>query len=235
MLLSAMLAGCGGGADSPPGGPAPDPVHIVAPGVWVVLGSSTAAGVGAPAGQGWVASLADQVLTSGVAVKNLARSGLLSSQALPTGSAVPAGRPPPDPAVNVDAALAEVPTLLLLAFPSNDTVAGVPASQTVAAWRTIAAHAAAAGGASTLVLGTQPRAGLSASQQAAQRDIDEAAAAAFGACFVPLQESLAGPDGALAPAFDAGDGVHLNGDGHARVHARVAEVLASGRCVAVPA
>jgi lysophospholipase L1-like esterase len=238
MGLVLGLAACGGGGSGGPiagpgggaGGGGGTTAPLAAPGTWVVLGSSTAAGVGAPAGRGWVDALATQMLARGVGIANLARSGLQSSQALPLGTPLPLDRPPPDPQANVDAALLRTPTLLLLAFPTNDTVAGVPAADTVAAWRRIS-ETAAAGGAATLVLGTQPRAGLGAAQRATLDAIDRDAAAAFGPCFVALRAGLAGPDGAIAVAYSAGDGIHLNAAGHAWVQARVAEVLDGGRCV----
>jgi lysophospholipase L1-like esterase len=90
---------------------------------------------------------------------------------------------------------------------------------------------AAAAGAATLVLSTQPRAGLSPAQQATLEATDRDAAAAFGDCFVALRPGLAGPDGGPAPAYSAGDGIHLNAAGHAWVRARVAQVLEGGRCV----
>lgn len=225
LALCAALAACGGG-DAPAATAAP----LVAPGAWVVLGSSTAAGVGAPDGQGWVALLAGEVRPLGVTLTNLARSGLQSSQALPSGSPLPAGRPAPDPEVNIDRALAASPNMVVLAFPSNDAVAGVPAAETVAAWRSIQAQARAAG-AVTLVLSTQPRAGLTPAQQATLEGIDDEAAAHFGPCFVALRETLSGPAGGPAAGYSAGDGVHLNGAGHRLVFERVTAVLAGGRCV----
>jgi lysophospholipase L1-like esterase len=87
----------------------------------------------------------------------------------------------------------------------------------------------------TLVLSTQPRVGLSTAQQATLEATDREAATRFGACFVPLRAGLAGPDGAPAAAYSAGDGIHLNAAGHAWVQARVAEVLLGNRCVRLSA
>lgn len=200
-------------------------------GQWVVLGSSTAAGVGASHGQGWVSRLSAAAQPRGVVIANLARSGLLSTQALPTDTTVPPGEPPPDPAANITAALALKPTLVLLAFPTNDTVTGMSAAQTLAAWTTIAATARGAGSA-TLVLSTQPRAGLSAVQRATQAQIDLGAAQVFGACFVAVHDALAGPDGSIDPRYAAGDGTHLNDEGHAVVLGKVEAAISSGGCLA---
>ena len=135
--------------------------------------------------------------------------------------------------MNVDAALAYAPALLILAFPSNDVAAGVPAADTVANMRRIAAHAARGPGrrAANLVLGTQPRAGLDATQRTALAETDALAEGEFGPCFVPLREALSDPDGEPAATYAAGDGIHLNATGHALILARVNAALASGRCV----
>lgn len=224
--LVGSIAACGGGgpdsgSDAPP---------RAAPGAWAVLGSSTAAGVGAPDGLGWVARLGAQLQAQGVGLTNLARSGLLTSQALPVGTPLVAGRAPPDPAVNIDRALTLSPALVILSFPSNDAVAGVPAAETVGHWQLIAQHAARAGSA-TLVLSTQPRDGLDAVQRAALDETDRLAADAFGACFVALRAALSDAQGNIAPALSAGDGIHLNAEGHRIVFERTMAVLASERCV----
>jgi acyl-CoA thioesterase I len=220
---------CGGGDGGSSGSTAAQPV---APGTWAVLGSSTAAGVGAPSGQGWVARLGAAQQAAGVTVDNLARSGLLTSQALPTGTAVAPGRLPPDPAANIDRALLPVPRLVILAFPTNDAMAGIPAVETVGHWQVIRQRAAQAG-AATLVLSTQPRDAADATQRAALAETDRLATAAFGPCFVALRAALSDPQGNIAAALSAGDGIHLNADGHHVVFEHVSAALASGACVRV--
>lgn len=229
LLLSLSLAGCGGGgtADTDPRrGP------LAAPGTWVVIGSSSAAGIGAPPGQGWVDLLAAQWQPTGIVVETLARAGLRTPEVLPLGTPVPRGAPAPAAGFNVDAALARRPVLLMLSLPSNDAAAGVPAAQTVGHWQQIAGIAAERA-VPTLVLGTQPRGAFDALQREILAETDRLAAAAFGDCHVPLFDALAGPDDALAPEVRSTDGDHLNAEGHARVAARVTAALASGRCVRV--
>jgi lysophospholipase L1-like esterase len=226
-LALVWLAGCGGGgsAATPPG-----PVALAAPGVWVVMGSSTAAGVGASPGQGWAAQVARQAAPLQVELVNLARAGALTPQALPTATPPAAGRPGPDPAINIDRAMAHGPRLLLLAFPSNDAVAGYPAAETVAHLLRLREIAQAASAAAVL-LSSQPRDGLSAAQRATLDETDRLGAAAFGACFVDVRTVLAGPDGGIAAAYAAGDGVHLNDAGHRLIAERLWALLESGRCV----
>lgn len=223
-----LVGGCGGGATSDWGGNSSGP--RVAPGRWVVMGSSTAAGVGVPPGRGWVDLLATQVQEAGVTIERLARSGLQTTQALPLGTPMPPGRPKPVTTVNIDAALALEPVLLLLSFPSNDAAARTPAAETVQYWQEIAAHAATRSVA-TVILGTQPRAAFDHAQRAILAETERLAAVAFGPCYVVLFDVLAGPDGSLAAELRSEDGDHLNGEGHARVHARIAALLAEGRCV----
>jgi len=233
LLASVVLGGCGGGGggDNGGGSSSNEPTApLVAPGAWVVLGSSSAAGVGASSGKGWVALLAADMEARGVTIDNLARAGLQSSQALPTGSTVADGQLAPVSGANVDAALAVSPKLVLLSFPTNDAVAGVSASATVANLKAIAA-AAKAGGAATLVLSTQPRDQLTAAQLKTLDKTDGLGAAAFGDCWVPLRAALSAEDGGIAAAYSAGDGIHLNDAGHALVESRVAATLAAGRCV----
>lgn len=229
LVLTCLLGGgtaCGGGGGEGAASPR------VAPGAWTVLGSSTAAGVGAPTGQGWVALLGAAMQARGVGMTNLARSGLLTSQALPVGTPLAPGRATPDPSVNIDRALTLSPTLVILSFPTNDTVAGIPAAETVGHWQLIAQRAAHAG-AATLVLSTQPRDGLDTTQRAALDETDRLAAAAFGACFVAVRAALSDAQGNIAPALSAGDGIHLNADGHRLVLELVSAVLAGARCVRV--
>ncbi len=225
--LLIATAACGGSASN-----SPTTAQPVAPGVWVVLGSSSAAGVGAPSGQGWVARLEAAQQPAGVTVNNLARSGLLTNQAMPAGSAVTPNEPPPDPTANIDRALQFRPKLVILAFPSNDAMAGVAPPDTVGRWQTIRQRALQ-GGAATLVLSTQPRNDADAVQRAALAESDRLAAAAFGPCFVALHAALSDAQGNIAPTYSAGDGVHLNAQGHRVVFERVSAVLAGGGCVRV--
>jgi len=222
--LLGVVAACGGGSESQ--APA---TPQVSPEAWAVLGSSTAAGVGAPADQGWVARVSAEQRPSGVVLTNLARSGLLTSQALPMDTPANTGSAPPDPTANIDRALTLSPKLVMLAFPTNDALAGVPASETVGHWQLIRQRAAQSG-ATTLVLSTQPRDGLDATQRAILDDMDRQAADAFGACFVAVRAALSDAQGHIAALYSAGDGVHLNAEGHRVVSERVMAVLASGRC-----
>jgi len=221
-VITCVLSGCGGaGGADPQAAP-------MAPGTWVVLGSSTAAGAGATAGQGWVARLAEQERLRGVHILNFAKGGLTTYAALPTGTAVPAGRPLPDPEANVTAALSHRPHWVLVAFPNNDTALGYAAEETVANLLRIRA-AAREQGVGVLVLSSQPR-NMPADRRARLAQIDQQLSANAGPCFVAVHNLLATSDGLLHPLYDAGDGVHLNNAGHAVVLQQVRAVIDGGGC-----
>jgi lysophospholipase L1-like esterase len=222
LAAASAFSDCGGGGGGGGGaGPAQQ---------WAVVGSSSAAGVGATPGHGWAELLAADEAPRGVQLHNLAHTGLTTYGALPSATAVPPNRPAPDPQANVTAALALRPRLLLVSLPNNDTADGYAPEETVRNLLAIRAEAQAQGVA-VLMLSTQPRA-LPAAQLALLPHIDQQVAAAAGPCFVPLRAGLAGPDGRLAPAYDSGDGVHLNDAGHRWVWQQVREVLHRGDCVA---
>ncbi|MDQ7990021.1 MAG: SGNH/GDSL hydrolase family protein [Candidatus Dactylopiibacterium sp.] len=237
--VSLWLAACGGGgggggATLPDGAGASSSsssssVASVTPGAWGVIGSSSAAGAGALAGQGWAALLQADYSGSQVTIRNLAVGGTVSYQGLPTGSSSMAGRPAPEPAANVTAALAAKPRLLLVSYPTNDTALGYAVSETVANLHAIRA-AALAEGVPVILLSTQPR-DLSSGLLARLVQIDEQLAALAGRCFVPVREALAGPDGKLSATYDAGDGVHPNAAGHVLIRDKIKAVIDSGACV----
>lgn len=229
LLLLPWLAACGGGGGTP-NDAAADAVPVVAPGAWVVMGSSTAAGVGASPGQGWAARLGDAMSARHVTLHSLARAGALTYQAMPAGSPAVAQRPAPDPAINTDRALGFAPRLVILAFPTNDTVAGYGADETAGnllAMRRVLQSSAAG----VMVLSTLPRNGLDASQRATLVEADRHLADALGPCFVDVRAGLDDGQGRIATTYAAGDGVHLNDAGHAVVYQRVRDALDGGRCV----
>jgi lysophospholipase L1-like esterase len=160
---------------------------------------------------------------------NLAVGGHTTYSGLATQSQPVPGRPAPDPAGNVDAAIARDAKLVLVSFPTNDTAAGYGVDETVRNLLAIR-DAARAQGVAVMILSTQPRA-LTASQLAMLPQIDARVSAAVGPCFVAVREVLAGPDAKLDPRYDSGDGVHPNDAGHALIEAQVRAVVDGGHCV----
>lgn len=229
-LVALVLHGCGGGVTAPLEQPPATPlVPQAAPGNWVVLGSSSAFGAGASSGQSWAAQLQAAWLAAAVEVKNLAKPGSVTYEGLPSDGAAVPGRPLPDTAHNVDAALALKPALLLVSYPSNDTAIGFSVEETVQNVLAIQTKALSQK-VPVMVLSTQPRT-LSPEHLHRLQQIDAALLQKLKECFVPLHADLAGPNGQLAPAFDSGDGVHPNDAGHSLIFRKIQGVLKTGRCV----
>lgn len=236
LLLLGALGACGGGSAPSMQAPAPAPATVapvpqVGAGTWVVMGSSTAAGSGAPQDKGWAALLQSAYGARGAQVANIARGGSVTYEGLGASAAPVAGRPAPDPAANIDQALARRPVLLIVSYPTNDTALGYSADETVNNLLAIRAQAQAAG-VPVIVTSTQPRA-LSDAQLTQLRAIDQRLAAGIGACFVEVRAALAGADGRLAPGYDSGDGVHPNEAGHAVIAAQVTELIKKEQCVRI--
>jgi lysophospholipase L1-like esterase len=234
LILAVLLAACGGGGNaaptaSTPTTPTPTPVQTVAAGTWVVMGSSSAAGAGAPEGKGWAALLQAAYGARGAQVTNIAKGGSVSYAGVSASAAPVAGRPQPDPTANIDQALARKPVLLIVSYPTNDTALGYSADETVNNLLAIRAQALAAG-VPVLLLSTQPR-NLNEAQLVQLRMIDTRLAASVGACFVEVRAALAGADGRLAAGFDSGDGVHPNEAGHAVLAEQVKLLIEASRCV----
>jgi acyl-CoA thioesterase-1 len=238
LILAGLLAACGGGSNtaspviSRPAPALPASVPAVAAGTWVVMGSSTAAGSGASAGKAWVDLLGAAYGSRGAQVANIAQGGTLTYEGLSAATAPVAGRPAPNPALNIDQALARKPVLLIVSYPTNDTALGYSVEETVNNLLAIRSQALAAG-VPVVLTSTQPR-NLSDAQLAQLRAIDTRLAASVGACFVELRAALAGAEGRLAPAFDSGDGVHPNNAGHEQIWTEIRTTIESGRCIKVP-
>lgn len=234
------LSACGGGGAltaasvlPTPAAPTPPSVPVSTPAVsatWVVMGSSTAFGAGASAGNGWVEQVRRAYAAQLVTVVNLAKGGSVTYQGLASGTTPPVGRPAPDVLANIDSALARQPKVLVLAYPTNDTALGYTVDETVSNLLAIRAIALASG-INVLVMSTQPR-NLSATLIARLETLDDRMSATVGGCFVPVRSALAGPDGKLAPVYDSGDGVHPSDAGHTLIADRARAVVDSGACFA---
>jgi lysophospholipase L1-like esterase len=229
MLAALALAACGGGGSSASQPPTLPPA--VAPGEWVVLGTSTAAGVGAPPGKGWVARLADASAAYGVTLTNAARAGTTTYQWLPAATSRPPERPATVADLDVQRVLPAAPRLVVLAFPSNDAMAGYGAAETVGNLLLLRREALRRG-AVVVVTSSQPRNDAGATERATMRAVDAALAPQLGPCFVDLRTPLADRDGGLAAAVATADGVHPNADGHRVIFEQVWDTIAGGRCTA---
>jgi len=231
-----VLGGCGGGGSSdgasntpaiPPAGPVVS-IPSVGPGTWVVMGSSTAAGTGVSAGKKWSDLLQLSLTDRGTKLENIAKPGAVTYQGLSKTSAPVPNRPLPDPAINIDQALSRTPVVLILAYPTNDTVAGYSVDEIVNNIASIRG-AALSKEIPVLVLSTQPR-NVSASQTEQLKQIDSRLAGSVSGCFVNVRPLLSGADQRLMPGYDSGDGTHPNEAGHRVIADAILATINSGTC-----
>lgn len=193
------------------------------------MGSSTAAGTGASKGKSWSELLSATYAGQGMQLLNIAKGGTVTYEGLSVADARMANRPAPDPAANIDQALAHKPVLLLVSYPTNDTALRYGVDETVNNLLAIRARALAVN-VPVIVLSTQPR-NLPQDQLNQLHSIDQRLAAAVGACLVDVQRPLAGADGRLAPNVDSGDGTHLNDRGHALIASEIEKLLNQQTCI----
>lgn len=192
------------------------------------MGSSTASGAGAKT-LSWANAVKFRYAPLSVTMDNIAKGATTTYAGLPMASPLVDNRPAPDPAANVDAAIARSPKLLLVAYPTNDTASNFTVDETVRNLLTIRS-AAQARGIAVIIVSTQP-ASLTAAQLAVLPQIDARMSAAVAPCFAAVRAALAGPDGRLSPIYDSGDGLHPNDAGHDVIASKVESVIDSGECV----
>ncbi len=194
----------------------PDSLRIV------VLGSSTAAGAGASTrDSAWVwryrAFLTQ--LNPVYEVINLAVGGYSTYQLQPDDFITPDGRPKTDTLRNITKALTLAPSAIIVNLPSNDAASNFSILEQTDNFERIAAEAARAN-VPLWVCTTQPRNMTEAKRQnlITMRDWIRGR---FADHTLDFWTTLAEEDGSMVPAFNSGDGVHLNDDGHALLFARV--------------
>ncbi len=194
----------------------PDSLRIV------VLGSSTAAGAGASTkDSAWVWRYRQWLsdINPAYEVINLAVGGYTSYHLQPSGYTAPSGRPEPDTLHNISTALSLNPSAVIINLPSNDAASNFTILEQSDNFERIAQEAAFSF-VPIWVCTTQPRNLTEAKQQnlITMRDWIRNRFADFTLDF---WTDLALEDGSMNPVFNAGDGVHLNDDGHALLFSRV--------------
>ncbi|MFN0014782.1 MAG: UbiA family prenyltransferase [Saprospiraceae bacterium] len=185
----------------------------------VVIGSSTAAGVGAaPPQAAWVNLFQQflQKLNPANEVINLGLGGQQTYHLVPTGHKPPPARPLPDPERNITRALAHGANMVIVNAPSNDAAAHYGAEEQLANFDLIVQTALAAG-VPAFICTTQPRCFDNPAQVGIQVQLKDMICARYGPLAVNLWDGLSDSDGFLMKTCDAGDGTHLNNTGHERV------------------
>ncbi|NWF89888.1 MAG: SGNH/GDSL hydrolase family protein, partial [Ignavibacteriaceae bacterium] len=190
----------------------------------VVLGSSTAAGVGPSSyDSAWVWRYRNYLFERNTTFKviNLAVGGYTTYDIMPTGFIPPANRPTPKITNNISKAVTYNPDALIINLPSNDVSMGYSISEQLSNYDTIltAAHNY---NIPVWVTTTQPR-NFSSAQILKQIEMRDSTFSRFGEKAIDFWTTIADAVGRIDPLYDAGDGIHLNDKAHAILFNRVVE------------
>lgn len=188
----------------------------------VILGSSTAAGTGPKdIANAWVNRYIAYVEDSNHDRKviNLAKGSYTTYHILPRDYVPPEGRPRPDPGRCITMALLLEASAIIINLPSNDAAYGYSVTEQLANYDSILT-AADAENVPIWITTTQPR-NLSVEKRQNLMDMRDSTWSRFGSKAVDFWTRLAQEDGTIDPAFDCGDGVHLNDLGHSILFERV--------------
>lgn len=178
----------------------------------VLMGSSTALGVGADAGYsfGELLNKALNSYCSNVTYTNIAAGGTQVRSLLPTGTYVETGVQP-DPTANITRALELGADIVVAISPSNDITSGNRLKEDVLAdWVTIAEYAEAHNMA-FIHLGTNATNDLE--DFIALRDLNTDIQVTLPATAKSIYEHTVAADGSLKVEYSA-DGTHMNNTGH---------------------
>lgn len=202
----------------------------------VVLGSSTAAGTGASSyANAWVGKYTAYVtgLNAGHTVTNLAVEGYNTYQIVPTGTPHP-GRPDQDPQRNVTAAVATYhATVVIVNMPTNDVADSYDVSETLLNYRRVKAYCDSAGVAVYFTT-SQPRNFTDAGKLRQLMQIRDSTLLQYGGYAIDFWTTVANADATINPAYNSGDGVHLNDAGHEILFQRVKEKPILGAAGTLP-
>lgn len=233
LLIVMILAGCKV-EEVDLGGTRKSPVTIV------VLGSSTAAGTGpGHITNAWVnrylACVED--INPDNRVINLAKGGYTTYHMMPRGYVPPEHRPGPDPCRCITMALLLDPSAIIINLPSNDDAYGYGITEQLSNYDQILALAGD-GEVPVWITTTQPR-NLSQEQRENLMAMRDSTFSRFGDRAIDFWTGLARSDGTIDPAYDCGDGVHLNDAGHKIlfdrvVDAAVVEIVSGKKRVSSP-
>lgn len=220
-LGTARIPGTGNGGEA--AGSAGSGVDHSAPGVIVVLGSSTSAGTGPkdPA-NAWVERYRSYLKTEfpNFKLTNLAVGGYTTYHIQPSDYAPAAGRPQPDRARNITFALTLKPSGLIINMPTNDTNASYSAADQLANFDRVT-RLAKQNGVACWVTTTQPRNFGGAPPATRQTkwglliSVNGSLQQKYGAHTLDFWTHFAEPRGTIKTMWDSGDGTHMNDAAHA--------------------
>lgn len=196
----------------------PDSIKLI-----VILGSSTAAGTGpSHPDSAWVARYRHHIASNNapVAVVNLAVGGFTTYDVMPWGFVPPAGRPSPSAVNNISMGLAHRPAAFVVNLPSNDVAYGYSVAEQLTNYASLASISL--GRNLPIWIGTsQPRNIADPLVRTRLQEVTDSIFTQYGDHAVDLWSGLSLADGSIRPAYDAGDGIHLNDTGHRIIFERM--------------
>jgi len=188
----------------------------------VILGSSTAAGTGPSAPDStWVNKYRKylQEINPQNQVTNLAIGGTTTYHIMPDWFIAPPGRPVTNPNNNVTQAITLGADAIIVNMPSNDAANGFDLNEQMTNFITIF-NSADSAGIPVWTCTPQPR-NFGATAINTQLDVRDSVLSYFGTMAVDFWNGIADTTNTIDPAFDSGDGVHLNDAGHAILVSRI--------------
>jgi len=193
------------------------PVNRSVRGSIVVLGSSTAAGIGPnDPNNAWVARYQAFLATQfpNVTVVNLAVGGQTTFEVQPTGYVPPANRPAPVEGKNITAALRLNPSAIVVNLPSNDQANNYPLTEQLENYDRLA-NSAREAHVALWVSTSQPRNFNESAQVDDLMEARDAILEKFAPRALDFWTPFASPNGFIKATYNAGDGTHLNDAAHA--------------------
>ena len=194
-----------------------------APGVIVVIGSSTAAGTGPKLPENtWVERYRAylKVQFPKFTLTNLAVGGYTTYQMQPSDYAPAGNLPKPDKNHNITAALARAPNAIIINMPTNDSNASYPAADQMANFERVTALATQ-NHAACWVTTSQPRNftgdsdAVKQTKHALLLTVRDAITQKYGDHTLDFWNPFADANGNIKDQYGAGDGTHMNDDAHA--------------------
>lgn len=188
----------------------------------IVLGSSTAAGVGPSSiDSSWVVKYKNYIFEKNTTMKivNLAVGGYTTYDIMMDGFFPILDRPLPDEAHNISKALTYNPKAIIINLPSNDVNLGFSISEQLSNYDSILALADLTN-IPVWVSTTQPR-NFSQLQIEKQIEMRDSTFSKFGEKTLDFWTDIADSNGRILSKLDSGDGIHLNDIGHEILFQRV--------------
>jgi lysophospholipase L1-like esterase len=181
----------------------------------VIIGSSTAAGVGASSyANSWAGLFTNYVasVNSSNTVVNLAVPSYTTYHVLPTGTSTLSNRPSVDTLHNITAAIALHPDVIILSLTSNDAANNYSLSESQTNFQTIVRTATS----SSIPVYTTTTAPRNISEQGRNLLIatKDWINSTYGNSAIDFFSTVANSDATINPIYNSGDDTHFNDAGH---------------------